>query len=391
MLDRRTLIAAAAGAALPSFAHAQTSRDAALREVLDRIEAALKGDPGATARGLGELERFGAAGLSRPRRFEYEAVRQGLRRELQPQSYAQKLQLAFGGPVDPLAAHEQAARACRTLQQRADLLLRSQGLTRGSVAERLRDLARDPRWLYPDDGGGRDRAVADMNASLAWVRPRMAAAFGALPVPPARNSRMSPADEAAGRAGYRDAPAGLYYVDLKNIRGRPAWTLPGVAFHETVPGHLLQAALQEAAAPHPLRLRYSPAFSEAWATYAEQLAADLGAYASDPRGELGYLQWRLFRLGRIVVDTGLHAKGWTPAQAISTLTEIQGQSIAFVTIETDVERMSKNPGIEAARGLGAMVLSRLRPRRRSAWPAYHRAVLADGPWPFGILEQVVRG
>jgi len=302
--------------------------------------------------------------------------------------YTSALAQAYGGAVDPIAAHRLALAATRALQARADGLLRAQGLTAGGVGERLRLLAKDPRWLYPDDDAGRDRAVAEMNARLAAIRPRLVPAFGDLPIAPAEVRRMSRADEAAGRSGYREA--GAYYIDLKAIRERPAWTLPSVAFHEVTPGHLLQAPLQAAAAPPPERVRAAGAYSEAWAIYAEQLAADLGAYTDDPLGEIGFLQWRLFRLGRIVADTGLHARGWSRDQAIAEMTALQGRSIAFITIEADVDRMIATPGKAAAEGLGALALSRLRPRDRRGWPSFHRKVLADGPWPFGELERRLR-
>jgi len=309
--------------------------------------------------------------------------------------YGRVLAAAYGGDIDPIAAHRLAIAATRRLQARADRLLRGQGLTESDVGARLRQLARDPRWLYPDDHAGRDRAVADMNARLAAIRPRLAIAFGDLPIAPAEVRRMSAADEAKGRGGYREVPhdgqPGAYYVDLKAIRDRPAWTLPSVAFHELTPGHLLQTPLQEAAHPDPERIREAAAFSEAWATYAEQLAADLGAYADDPLGDIGFLQWRLFRLGRVAADTGLHARGWSRDQAIAAMTALQGQSIAFITIQADVDRMIQTPGKAAAEGLGALALSRLRPARRTAWPAFHRTVLQASPWPFGELEHRLRG
>jgi uncharacterized protein (DUF885 family) len=296
--------------------------------------------------------------------------------------YAAVLSQAFGAPVDPGAAHRRALAETQAMQARADVLLWGQGLTTGDVAGRLRALAKDPRWLYADDDAGRDRAVADMNARIAALRPRLALAFGDLPIAAAEVRRMSRADEAAGRGGYREAPkdgkTGAYYLDLKAIRERPAWTLPSAAFHEVTPGHLLQLPLQAAGAP-------TTAYFEAWAIYAEQLAADLGAYRHDPRGEIGYLQWRLFRIGRTVADTGLHALGWSRERAIATMTGLQGQSVAFITIEADVDRMIASPGKYAAEGLGALALSDWRPRDRARWPAFHAAVLADGPRPFGEL------
>ena len=298
--------------------------------------------------------------------------------------YAEVLARAWGAPIDPKAAHRRAVAEVRRLQARADVLLRGQGLKAGAAAERIRALFADPRFLYPDDDAGRDRAVAGMNGRLAALRPKLAAVFD-LDLPAAEVRRMSPADEARGRGGYREPPA--YYLDLKTIRERPSWTLPSVAFHETVPGHALQATLQSS---DPAKQPDVGAYSEAWATYAEQLAADLGAYVGDPLGEIGYLHWRLFRMARVVVDTGQGALGWSADRALAAMTEVQGRSIAFATIEADVARMRRQPGAFAVQGLGALEIARLRPRRREAWPQFHRAILADGPFPCGMFAAVVR-
>ena len=312
-----------------------------------------------------------------------------------PQDYAAALSQAYGGPVEPTAAHAKALAAARIAQARCDELLKGQGLSAGSVAERLRTLAKDARWLYPDDEAGRELAVAEMNVRLTAIRPRLAAALGDLPIAPAQVQRMPAADVAAGKGGYRVAPADgkarrLLAVDLRHIRDRPSWTLSSVAFHEVTPGHLLQLPLQAAACPPDARIKAAGAYFEAWGTYAEQLCCDLGAYAHDPLGEIGYLQWRLFRLGRIVADTGVHALGWSRERAISEMTGLQGQSIAFITIEADVDRLIASPGKYGADGLGALALAAWRPAARARWPAYHRAVLASGPWPFGELKRRVR-
>jgi uncharacterized protein (DUF885 family) len=302
------------------------------------------------------------------------------------EAYREALSAAWGGPLDAADAHRTALAQAGRLQRRADVLLRGQGLADGSVAERIRRLAEDPRHLHTDDDAGRDRAVADMNGRLAALRPGLARAFGDLPLPDAQVRRMSREDEARGRGGYREPPA--YYVDLKAIRARPAWTLPSVAFHETVPGHALQASLQS---PDPAKQRWSGVYSEAWATYAEQLAGELGAYAGDPLGELGALHWRLFRLARIVADTGQGAFGWSHERAVAEMRELQGRDIAFVTIEADVERMRRQPGVYAAQGLGALEIVRLRPRKIRDWPRFHRAILADGPWPCAMLAARAKG
>jgi uncharacterized protein (DUF885 family) len=309
--------------------------------------------------------------------------------------YAEALARAYGAPVDPVKAHRRAFAAARAVQARLDRLLKAQGLATGRVADRLATLFRDARFLYPDDDAGRDRAVVEMNARVAALKPALPTAFGDLPIAPAFAHRMTPAEAAAGKAGFRvpaqGGEAGAYFVDLHAIRARPSWTLPSVAFHEVIPGHLLQLPLQAAAHPPPERVKASAAYFEAWGIYAEELAAALGAYAADPLGEIGYLHWRLFRLARIAADTGLHAMGWSRDQAVAAMRALQGPDIAFVGVEADVERMAREPARFAADGLGALSLTAWRPDDRAAWPAYHRKVLADGPWPFGELERRVRG
>jgi uncharacterized protein (DUF885 family) len=260
---------------------------------------------------------------------------------------------------DPIAS------AIRAATKRADLLLRGQGLRQGRVVDRLDALFHDERWLYPDDDAGRERAVADMNGRLAALRPRLRVAFGDLPIGQFQVRRMPPADVVAGKAGYRTEAA--YYVDLRAIRRRPIWTLPSVAFHEVIPGHLLQLGVEPKA-------NKSPAF-EGWACYAEQLAADLGAYATDPLAEIGFLHWRLFRLARAVADAGLSSRAWSRDRAISEMRAIQGPAIAFVTIEDDVQRLAARPGQAASEASVMLAFERNRPLRREAWPSWHAEVL----------------
>ncbi len=300
--------------------------------------------------------------------------------------YAAALAQAWGGPLDPLFAHRWALAEVERLHRRLVVRLQSHGYGPGKAVVRLQKAFDDARFLYADDDDGRTRAVARMNAALAALRPKLPQAFEGK-IPTAEVRRMSPEDEAKGRGGYREP--GAYYVDLKAIRERPSWTLPTVAFHETVPGHALQA--EHVAADLPAeRQRHAGVFGEAWAIYAEQLAHDLSVYESDPMALLGYLHWRLFRMARVVVDTGQGALGWSLDEATTKLHELQGRSIAFVTIEADAARMRREPGVYAAQGIGALEIARLRSRRLEQWPAFHAAILNDGPWPCAMLETRVR-
>lgn len=394
MIDRRTLLIASAASLMAGSARAAepTSRDAELAALLDHVQHTLP-VPGPNyeqgfAEAIRKLHGFDPSGLSPIRRLELQAVANGLLLELRSgRGYGAELSLALGKTIDPRAAHRTAEAEAGRLQARADALLRARGLMQGTVGDRIGRLMADEHYLYSGDDAGRDKAVAAMNAWQAQIRPRLSPAFDDLAIPSAEARRMSAADEARGRPGYRDAGTfdkpGAYYVDLKAIRTRPSWTLPAVVHHELIPGHLLQLPYQTAANPHPLRLRYAKAYFEAWGIYAEQLASDLGLMSDDPLAEIGALHWRLFRLARIAADTGLHALHWSQEQAIDAMRRIQGPPIAFVDIPADVKRMAGEPATYAAQGLGALELARLRSGRD--WPAFHRAVLENGPWPFFTL------
>ncbi len=137
--------------------------------------------------------------------------------------------------------------------------------------------------------------------------------------------------------------------------------------------------LEVAAGAHALRLEYTKAFMEGWATYAEELAADAGAFRDDPAAELGLLHWLLFRALRGLADTGLHHAGWNRAQALQTLQRTQGLAAYFAPFEPDVDRIIAEPAIRAAE---ALVWLRLRSLRHAVAArdsrAFHGLVLQQG-------------
>jgi uncharacterized protein (DUF885 family) len=163
------------------------------------------------------------------------------------------------------------------------------------------------------------------------------------------------------------------------------WTLPSVVHHEVLPGHIHQAPYEGAANAPDLQRRYAGGYSEGWATYAEQIAGEAGAYDGDRLARLGYLQWMLFRYARVVADTGIHAMRWSRERAITEMRALQGDSIAFVSIEDDVTRFCIQPGAYAAQGLAALHIAELRERtRRTARGGFdirrfHTAMLQHGP------------
>ncbi len=287
------------------------------------------------------------------------------------------------GDVDLAAARRRLETERDSLLRRADLVLRKVGQTQGTTGARFSALFSDARWLYADDEAGRDRAVADMNRMLADQRRQVSLAFDAVPpwcldVSAARTSR---ADELAGKSGRRELPgpgrSGAYYVDLKDIRRRPSWTLPSVVAHELLPGHMIQLPIEAAADPHPLRLEYAPAFVEGWGIYAEQLAAVEGAFA-DPMAELGHLHWLLFRVGRGLVDIAIHFDGWPVDRARAQLVAWQGEPAYFALFDSDLARIVAEPASRAAEALAWLAIADRAPHAVAARKAFHRDMLAGG-------------
>lgn len=295
--------------------------------------------------------------------------------------YAQTLQFQLGAEVDPREAHQRALARCLEFRSEAGRLLRTQGLTQGSVAERLRAFAAEERYRIRD----RDAPVAAMNAQLEKVRALLppvldATAEGGI-------QQLGPARSSNGTRGQR--VGSNYLVDLD--ARRPTWSLGSVVHHEHTPGHILQNRFNRGVAE--LQQRYSSGYSEGWATYAEMLADEIGAFEGDVPGRIGYLQWMMFRMARVVGDTGMHVMRWSREHTIQQMYELQGESISFVTIEDDVTRFAAQPGAFAAQGLAAMDLFDVRERTRRAagdrftLTAFHDAALRAGPLsPPGLVQ-----
>ena len=307
--------------------------------------------------------------------------------------------LRIGATTEPNAPefHRQGVAEVHDLNAHADRLLRKVGLRRGPVGQRLRSLASDDRYLYPNSDAGKDRAVADMNARIRSILPALQPLFKTPINTNIEVRRLTATEESAGRVGYRVAPSadgvrpGVYFVDLHAIRDRPTWSLPSVTYHETVPGHLLQLPVQEAAKLHPLRQQLNPrGYLEGWAIYAETLAQQIGVYHDDPLSEIGYLQSRLFRVARMLVDIGIHVSGWSRAQAIHTLMEMTAQPQALC--ETDVERYFVMPGMIGGDEIEYYGWRAARARalgnggRKYDLASFHDRALKFGPLPQALVE-----
>lgn len=217
-----------------------------------------------------------------------------------------------------------------------------------------------------------------MNRWLARFAARAPALLGPMPVWCYEVSAT-----ATGAPGTRALPQpgtpGGYTPDLLRVADRPRWTLPSVVAHELIPGHMIQMPIEAYFAPHPLRLTYAPAFAEGWGVYAERLVALDGAYAADPRAELGYLHWRLFRIGRALVDLAVHFDALPVDPARARLVAWQGEPAYFAPFDTDLARIVAEPMTRAAEMLAALALEDCaRGLHGEALVRYHQRVVVQG-------------
>ncbi len=287
------------------------------------------------------------------------------------------------------------------IQQEMDALLRAQGMADGTVGERMAALVDDPRFLYADTDAGRAEVVADIHRALARLEPEVPKYFGRLPPAPLEVRTVAPAAQATAPGAYYLAPAmdgsrpGLYFINLGNPKVNTRWSLPTLTYHEGSPGHHFQIAIGQALADLPMMRRgLNPgAFTEGWALYAEQLVAEMGLYRDDPWGDIGRLRAELFRSVRLVVDTGLHRKRWTPEQAIAYMHAQTGMEPAEVRIE--VYRYLVQPGQACSYKVGHLKMVELRERARAQLGdrfdirAFHDLVLGNGAIPLAVLEATV--
>ncbi len=353
--------------------------------------AALANGPVATAleRQLAELKRHrakatGEAGLwARPRGDEW---------------YAWGLRASTTTRRSPDEVHALGHAQLAELHGRMDPLLRKLGYTSGTVGARMTALGNDARFKFSNDDKGRAEIIALMQSKINFIRTRMPQAFGTLVRGNLEIRRLPIAEElgapgAYGGAGSIDGSIpGKVWLNLGDTDLHSRFSLPTLAFHEGIPGHVWQGEYANRLPLIRTILAFN-AYSEGWALYAETLGDELGAYAEDPVGQLGYLQSIAFRACRLVVDTGLHAKRWSRAKAINWFSTTNGSGLAEVTSEVD--RYCSWPGQACGYKLGHSEILAQRDRAKAALGAkydlrgFNDAVVGGGNVPLDVLAQNV--
>ncbi len=223
--------------------------------------------------------------------------------------------------------------------------------------------------------------------SLFTVLPRLPYGIREIPAEIAPNTTTAYYNQGSPENGI----SGTYYVNTSKLDQRPLWEVPPLSVHEAVPGHHHQIALQqELAIPDWRRhgTRFT-AFSEGWGLYSERLGIEMGLYDT-PEKDMGRLSYEMWRATRLVVDTGIHAKGWTKPQAIAFMTD--NSALSAANIEAEVNRYIANPGQALAYKIGELKIRELRARAEKALGEgfdlrrFHDAVLGQGAVPLDILD-----
>jgi len=312
--------------------------------------------------------------------------------------YAWALQASTTTRMTADEIHQLGLDELRSLHAQMDPILKAAGYTTGSVGTRMKALAADPRHQFAEGDAGRAAILAYIDERLAWIRAQMPRAFNTLVDPNMEVKRLPPEEEPGAPAAYGGAGSidgtipGRFWINLRTTELHSRYSLADLTFHEAIPGHIWQGEYTHAQ-PLIRQLLAFNAFSEGWALYAEQLADELGAFESDPVGRLGYLQSLAFRACRLVVDTGLHARGWTRAQGVQFFVDENGSNP--LEVASEVDRYCSWPGQACGYKVGHTEINRLRQKARAALAsrfdlrAFNDTVVRGGNVPLDVLGRNV--
>ena len=306
--------------------------------------------------------------------------------------YASKVQAITTTTLTPAQIHEIGLREVARIQAAMRGVMQQVGF-QGDLPAFFKFVSDDPRFTYPSEAAALKAyndlsAVVDQGASrLFAVRPK--AGFEIRPVEAFR------AQSAAGGSYQRPSEdgsrPGIFYLNTYDLPSRKTWAAESLFLHEAIPGHHFQLGIQQELDGVPAFRRFGSftAYIEGWGLYAESLGKEVGVY-TDPYPYFGRLQAELFRAIRLVVDTGLHSKGWSRQQVIDYMLANSAQGLTQSVSET--ERYMAIPGQALAYKIGELKILELRHRAEAALgarfdiKAFHTEVLKDGSLPLDVLE-----
>lgn len=288
------------------------------------------------------------------------------------------------------------------IHREMDVILQGEGYSEGSVGQRMRQLAANPEYQFANTEESKARLLTILEGYIAEAAERAVPAwFTALPPQPVEVRRIPPLEEDSASGGYYTPPTldgsqpGVFWINLKDMKDWPVYTLKSLVYHEAVPGHHFQASTAQSIDDMPLirNMVWFVDYGEGWALYTEALAVEMGLYESDGLGNLGRLRMELYRAARLVVDTGLHHKRWSRDRAVDWMVDVTGESRESIVREID--RYAVWPGQATSYKIGMIKFQELRARaedrlgERFDIRAYHDFVLSTGAVPMGVLSRLL--
>ncbi|MFL6260330.1 MAG: DUF885 domain-containing protein [Thermoanaerobaculia bacterium] len=310
--------------------------------------------------------------------------------------YQQQIRQYTTLDLSPEEIHQIGLSEVDRISKEMDAVMRQAGF-QGDRAAFLKFLRTDPQF-YPKT----PRELLERASFIAKkIDGKLPSEFGKLPRLP-YTVKPVPDDIApkytSGR--YVEAPqgstqSGIFWVNTYQLESRPFYNLTALALHESVPGHHLQISLSRELSdlPNFRRFSYISAFGEGWGLYSEWLGLEMGMYDDDPYSNFGRLGYEMWRACRLVVDTGVHAKGWTRQQAIDYMAA--RASLPLHEVETEVDRYISWPGQALSYKLGEIKIKELRRKAEKELGtgfdvrAFHDVVLGSGAVPLNVLENNV--
>lgn len=290
--------------------------------------------------------------------------------------------------MNPEEIHEIGLREVARIRAEMDAVIRELDF-KGDFVDFLHFLRTDPQFYA--------KTPEELLRRAAWISKRVDGEVGKVigTLPRGRFTIVPVPDNiapfwTAGRGG-----ADTYWVNTYDLPSRPLYNLPALTLHESVPGHALQGSLarEQDALPAFRRKNYISAYGEGWGLYSEDLGVEMGIYQT-PYEEFGRLTYAMWRACRLVIDTGVHHKGWTRDQALAYLRDRTALSEHEVT--TEVDRYISWPAQALSYKLGELTILQLRKeaeqalRQRFDVKKFHDVVLAQGSVPLPVLEKQVR-
>ena len=306
--------------------------------------------------------------------------------------YASRVRTETTSDLTPEQIHELGLSEVKRIRGEMEKVKAQAGFE-GSLTDFFTFLRTDPRFFYET----REALLTAYRDISKRIDPELTRVFGKLPRLPYGVVPIPSYSEKTNTTAYYNAGSpeanrpGYYYVNLYDLKSRPKWEMEALSLHEAVPGHHLQIALAQELADVPKFRRFGNfnAYAEGWALYAESLGPELGMY-TDPYSKFGQLTYEMWRAVRLVVDTGMHAKGWTRQQAIDFF--VANSSKPLHDIEVEIDRYLTWPGQALGYKIGELKIKELRAKaERTLGPkfdirAFHDTVLGAGPLPLSLLE-----